>query len=147
VRLLTLTGPAGIGTTRLLIEAATRWAGRARAETLFVDLTPVDNAAMLMSAIARTLEMEESGAGPLLARLRQSLAARRIMLEHVVLAAPDLGELLSGCPELKFLVSSRALLQLRWEHQYRVPPLDVKDLERTARARRPPRIAHGPLFV
>ena len=50
-------------------------------------------------------------------------------LEQVLAAARDLGELLSGCPDLKVLATSRALLQLRWEHQYLVPPLAVPDLE------------------
>jgi non-specific serine/threonine protein kinase len=130
---LTLTGPAGVGKTRLGIEAAARWASAGEAEALFVDLTPIDNAALVISAIARELEVEESGGAPVLGRLRQFLSARRLLLvldnfEQVLPAARDLGELLSGCPDLKVLATSRALLQLRWEHQYPVPALAVPDL-------------------
>jgi non-specific serine/threonine protein kinase len=133
VRLLTLTGPAGVGKTRLAIEVAARWASGREAEALFVDLTPIDDAALVISAIARALEVEESGGEPLFGRLRQYLVARRLLLvldnfEQVLAAALELGELLSACPDLKVLATSRTLLQLRWEHQYLVPPLAVPDL-------------------
>src|SRR5438105_4909084 len=134
VRLLTLTGPAGVGKTRLAVEAAARWASSREAETLFVDLAPIDDAALVVFAIARALAVEESGGGSLLGRLEQLLAASRLLIvldnvEQVLAAARDLGKLLGGCPDLKVLATSRALLQLRWEHQYPVAPLVVPNLE------------------
>ena len=72
VRLLTLTGPAGVGKTRLAVEAAARWASSNEAEAFFVDLAPIDDAALVMSAIARMLAVEESGGGSLLARLHSA---------------------------------------------------------------------------
>jgi predicted ATPase/DNA-binding CsgD family transcriptional regulator len=139
VRLLTLTGPAGVGKTRLAVEAAARWASSSDTEALFVDLSPIDDPALVISAIARVLAVEESGGGSLLGRLRQYLAARRVLLvldnfEQVLAGARDVGELLGGCPDLKVLATSRALLQLRWEHQYPVLPLAVPDLEQLAAA-------------
>ena len=58
VRLLTLTGPAGVGKTRLAVEAAARWSGSTHNTALFVDLAPIDDAALVVSAIARTLTVE-----------------------------------------------------------------------------------------
>ena len=63
VRLLTLTGPAGVGKTRLAVEAAARWASSTAAEAIFVDLAPIDDAALVVSAIARALAVEEGGGG------------------------------------------------------------------------------------
>ncbi|MBV9603041.1 MAG: AAA family ATPase [Chloroflexi bacterium] len=134
VRLLTLTGPAGVGKTRLAIEAAERWASSNNTEALFVDLSPIDDPALVIAAIARVLAVEESGSGSLLGRLRQYLTTRRLLLvldnfEQVLAGARDVGELLGGCPDVKVLATSRALLQLHWEHQYPVLPLAVPDLQ------------------
>src|SRR4051812_40889298 len=134
VRLLTLTGPAGVGKTRLAVEASARWASSRAAEALFVDLAPIDDAGLVVSAIARALAVEESGRGSLLGRLGQYLSTRRLLivldnLEQVLPAARDVGELLGQCPDLKVLATSRALLQLRWEHQYPVPPLALPKLD------------------
>jgi len=123
-----------VGKTRLAAEAAARWASTSEDEALFVDLAPIDDAALVVSAIARALAIEESGGGSLLGRLRHYLSARHLLIvldnvEQVLAAARDLGELLAGCPDLKVLATSRALLQLRWEHQYPVMPLAVPDLE------------------
>jgi len=103
VRLLTLTGPAGVGKTRLAIEAAERWASSNNTEALFVDLSPIDDPALVIAAIARVLAVEESGSGSLLGRLRQYLTTRRLLLvldnfEQVLAGARDVGELLGGCP-------------------------------------------------
>jgi non-specific serine/threonine protein kinase len=78
--------------------------------------------------------VEEGGSRSLLDRLRQYLAARRLLIvldnvEQVLGAAHEVGQLLGGCPDLKILATSRAPLQLRWEHQYPVPPLAVPDPE------------------
>jgi len=131
-RLVTLTGPGGTGKTRLSIEV-----GRRLAEAfpfiftdgvVFVDLAPVHDAALVVSAIAQALRAkDEVGRAPL-DMLIDHLAARRLLLildnfEQVVDAADDLLELLSGAAGLKLLVTSREVLRLYGEYEYPVAPL------------------------
>ena len=135
VRLLTLTGPAGVGKTRLAIEAASQALGAFRDGAFFVDLAPVEDPALVVSAIARTLAVQEGSGQPMLAQVGRYLAAKQMLLvldnfEQVTDAARDVGELLASCPELTVLATSRTLLHLRWEHQFPVPALVVPDLDR-----------------
>ena len=131
-RLVTLTGPGGTGKTRLSIEV-----GRRLAEAfpfvftdgvVFVDLAPVHDAALVVSAIAQALRAkDEIGRAPL-DTLIDHLAARRLLLildnfEQVVDAADDLLRLLSGAAGLKVLVTSREVLRLYGEYEYPVAPL------------------------
>jgi predicted ATPase/DNA-binding CsgD family transcriptional regulator/transcriptional regulator with XRE-family HTH domain len=136
-RLLTLTGPAGVGKTRLALAAAVRLVedgdrfpdGVAR-----VDLTPVRDPDLVLGALARALGLLDVGSRPALEHLVEALAQRRqlVVLDNVeqVLpaAAPQLAELLAACPGLTLLVTSRVPLQLRWEQMLRVAPLPVPDL-------------------
>jgi predicted ATPase/DNA-binding CsgD family transcriptional regulator len=141
-RLLTLTGPAGVGKTRLALEAAAGLAN-ASAETegharfpdgiLLVDLTPVRAAELVPGAIARALGLLDVGGRPALERLAEALAERRLLVvldnfEQVLPAATQLAALLATCPGLALLVTSRVPLQLRWERTLRVAPLPVPDL-------------------
>lgn len=136
VRLLTLTGPAGVGKTRLALEAAARLAtdsDRFPDGVVFVDLTPIRDAALALGSIANALGLLDTGSRPLLERLVEALAERRQVLvldnfEQVLSAAPQLAALLSACPTLALLVTSRVPLQLRWERTLRVAPLPVPDL-------------------
>jgi predicted ATPase/DNA-binding CsgD family transcriptional regulator/Tfp pilus assembly protein PilF len=128
VRLLTLTGPAGTGKTRLAVEAAAQVAEAFAAGAYFVDLAPVFDPALVLSALARVLEIREQGDRPLLEVLEERLATQQTLLlldnfEQVLAAAPQLSELLQACSELKLLVTSRSALRLRWEHVVSVPPL------------------------
>jgi predicted ATPase/DNA-binding CsgD family transcriptional regulator/DNA-binding XRE family transcriptional regulator len=139
-RLLTLTGPAGVGKTRLALEAAARLADASDGNDCFpdgvvlVDLTPVRDPDLVPGAIARALGLLDIGDRPALQRVAEALAERRLLVvldnfEQVLpAAAPSLGDLLAACPGLALLVTSRMPLQLRWERTLRVPPLPVPDL-------------------
>jgi len=118
-RLLTLTGPGGIGKTRLALEAAHQCAGVWRHGARFVSLASVDVPARLASALLEALELPASQA-PAEVQLREHLRSRELLLvldnlEHLLKAAPVLAELLAHAPGLKLLVTSRERLNLRGE--------------------------------
>jgi predicted ATPase len=126
VRLLTLTGPGGIGKTRLAIEAALRAADRFQDGAVFVPLDGIGDSALVLPTLAAELG-REPGSDPLEA-LVAHLRIRSLLLvldnfEHVIEAAPALGMLLERVSELKILVTSRELLRLRGEYEVAVPPL------------------------
>jgi predicted ATPase len=126
VRLLTLTGPGGIGKTRLAINAARREADRFKDGAVFVPLDGIADSALVLPTLAAELG-REPGSDPLEA-LVAHLRARSLLLvldnfEHVIEAAPALGALIERVSELKVLVTSRELLRLRGEHEVAVPPL------------------------
>ena len=126
VRLLTLTGVGGIGKTRLAVALADLTAPDFADGVFFVDLASVRDASLVEAAILRSLGTDaDEGRGDLRVRLR--LANVLVVLdnfEHVALAAPLVSELLSATVGTKFIVTSRRSLRLRWENEWRVPPLD-----------------------
>ena len=138
VRLLTLTGPAGTGKTRLALEAAGELSPGARDGTYLVNLAPISDPSLVTSEIARTLGIREEAGGPsLLDSLKAALQDKHLLLvldnfEQVVEAAPQVSDLLAACPMLKVLSTSRASLRLRWEHEVAVPPLQLPDLRTVA---------------
>ncbi len=128
VRLVSLIGPGGIGKTRLAVDVATR--ARARGETAFVDLSSVQDAALVPNAIAEALGVLDTGDQPIEEKLKTALSQRSILVvvdnfEQVVGAAPFLVSLLSVAPGLKFLVTSRSLLRVSGEHAVEVGPLEL----------------------
>ncbi len=135
VRLLTLTGPAGVGKTRLALAAAAadQVAARFPDGVVVVDLAPVRDPPLVLHTIARTLGITDTGSPPLIERLRAFLHERAAMLlvldnfEQVLPAAALLADVLAGCPGLRQLVTSRVPLQLRWEQTLRVAPLPILD--------------------
>ncbi|HEX6655691.1 MAG TPA: LuxR C-terminal-related transcriptional regulator [Candidatus Limnocylindria bacterium] len=140
-RMLTLTGPAGVGKTRLALEAAARLAEDAPQGSdrfpdgvVLVDLTPVRDPDLVPGAITRAFGLLDIGGRPALERLAEALAERRLLVvldnvEQVLPAAAlPLSDLLAACPGLALLVTSRVPLQLRWERTLRVAPLPVPDL-------------------
>lgn len=135
VRLMTLTGPAGTGKTRLAVEAAGDLVTSGAYGALLVNLAPIGDPDLVGSKIAQTLGVREAGDRPLLESLKEAVRDQRLLLvldnfEHVVAAAPQVADLLAECPSLKVLATSRAALRLRWEHEMPVTPLAVPDPRR-----------------
>jgi predicted ATPase/DNA-binding CsgD family transcriptional regulator len=131
-RLLTLTGPAGVGKTRLAFEAGNRFAGVFPNGVWVVDLMAVRDPAEVPSAIAQSLGLPESAPASVLERLSECLKPRENLLildnfEQVLSAAPLLDTLLDTAPRLRLLVTSRELLHLRTEQSLPVPPLPLPD--------------------
>ncbi|MDQ4128997.1 MAG: helix-turn-helix domain-containing protein, partial [Actinomycetota bacterium] len=138
VRLLTLTGPGGIGKTRLSIEAtlASLAGGYYPDGVAFVALAPLGDASLVVPTISRTLGLRETAGARPLDVLCQYLRERKFLLvldnfEHVAEAAPEVVDLLGSCPDLFALVTSRAPLRVRGEREYPVSPLAVPDPART----------------
>ncbi len=134
VRLVTLTGPGGVGKTRLSLQAATDLLDDFGDGVCFVPLAPMNDPDLVVPTIAHTLGIKEGGGQPLLDLLKASLQEKRLLLlldnfEQVVAAAAWLSDILTACPQLKMLVTSRAVLHLRSEHEFPVSPLALPDLE------------------
>jgi predicted ATPase/DNA-binding SARP family transcriptional activator len=130
VRMLTLVGPGGVGKTRLAIEVAQELGEELHDSVGFVSLAPVRDPALVLSTIARALNVrEEQGRSPfdqICATLRDRSALLILdNFEHVRGAAPALTEVLATCPGVTMLVTSREPLHLRPERLVEVPPLEV----------------------
>src|ERR1051326_4802690 len=113
VRLLTLTGPGGIGKTRLGIQVALALIHHVVDDVCFIPLAPVSDPELVIPAIAQALGLRETGDWPLLERLYHALRERRWLLlldnfEQVIAAAPRVLELIVQCPDVKLLITSRA---------------------------------------
>jgi predicted ATPase/DNA-binding CsgD family transcriptional regulator len=134
VRLLTLTGPGGVGKTRLGLQVATELLEDFADGLSFVSLASINDPALVMPTIAQALDLKEVGEQALPDLLKAFLFDKELLLlldnfEQVVTAAPRLSDLLQTCPEVKLLVTSRAVLHLQGEHEFLVPPLAVPDLK------------------
>src|SRR6266852_941308 len=132
VRLVTLTGPGGTGKTRLGIEVASELRDVFVEGVFFVSLAPINDPMLVMPTIAQALGIRDRAEQPLSARLAEMLYQRRVLLlldnfEQVVGAAAQVADLLTSCPSLKVLVTSREVLHVRAEHEFAVPPLELPD--------------------
>jgi predicted ATPase/transcriptional regulator with XRE-family HTH domain len=130
VRLLTLTGPGGVGKTRLALQAALELAAEFTDGAWFVNLASIRDPALLVAAIAHALVVWERPGVPLSASLAGHLRARELLLlldnfEQVATAAPLIGDLLAAAPGLTVLATSRRALHLSGEHEFAVLPLDL----------------------
>jgi predicted ATPase len=119
-RLVTLSGPGGTGKTRLAIEAASELVPEFTAGVFWVGLSTLRDPALVIETIAQTLGAKDG--------LVAHIAEREMLLlldnlEQVIGAAPELSELLTACPNLALLVTSRELLRVQGEVEYAVPPL------------------------
>jgi len=128
VRLVTLTGPGGVGKTRLAVAVGERLRDRFGAGTAFVPLDSVTDSGQVLAAIGRAAGADLAGAGAPLEALAETFGDGAWLLvldnlEQVVQVAPDLGELLARCPGVAILATSRTVLGLRAEREYPVPPL------------------------
>jgi len=127
VRLVTLTGPGGVGKSRLALEVARRIGPGFADGVRFIDLAPVQRADLVVAAVAAGLGLRTSG-GPLIADVKAYLRPRRLVLlldnfEQVTAAAPLVAELLAAAEGLAVLVTSRTILRLSGEHEFPVAPL------------------------
>ena len=128
VHLVTVTGPGGIGKTRLALEAARQVADDFRDGICVVPLAAVRDPQLVLPTIARTLQVDEVAGMPTVEVLGQALREADLLLvldnlEQVIDAATEIGTLLSACPGLTTLATSRELLHLRAEHVLATPPL------------------------
>ncbi len=132
VRLLTLTGPPGVGKTRLAVEV-TRTVRSRFDRTAFVDLVPLRDPSLLLAKVAHALQVRTVRPGVLLERLAEALGGRTVLLsldnfEHLLQAAEAVGQLLEAVPDLKVLATSREPLGLRGEHLVALEPLELPEL-------------------
>jgi non-specific serine/threonine protein kinase len=132
VRLVTLTGPGGVGKTRLALRVAEDLEAAFADGVAFADLTPLADPALVAPTVAQTLGVREAGDRPVAERLADALRDRRLLLvldnfERVVEAAPLVTALLAGCARVKALVTSREPLRLAAERVVAVPPLPLPD--------------------
>lgn len=131
-RLLTLTGPAGVGKTRLAVHVASILRHQHARDIVFVELIPITEPQRVLATIAQTLGILDSGTLPLRESLIQFLRERRLTLvldnfEQVLPAARGVLEILVACPRVQALVTSRAALNVRGERCYPVSPLALPD--------------------
>jgi predicted ATPase len=119
-RLVTLTGPGGTGKTRLALQAAAEAAEEFEHGVFWAGLAPLRDPELVLPTVAAAVDARDD--------LFAQIGDKRLLLlvdnfEHVVEAAPGLGELLASCPNLKLLVTSREPLHLEGEWEYAVQPL------------------------
>jgi predicted ATPase len=132
VRLLTLTGPGGVGKTRLALQVAAELVDAFADGVWFVRLSRLADPALVLPTIAETLGLREAGGQPIAMTLAGSLRDKEMLLvldnfEHVAVVATEVAGLLETCPALKVLVTSRVRLNLRGEKQVQVRPLPLPD--------------------
>ncbi|MGH2448895.1 MAG: ATP-binding protein [Chloroflexota bacterium] len=126
--LVTLNGPGGVGKTRLALEVAAALQNDRALDVRLIALAPLRDPALLAGHMIHTLMPAEKEAGTATRRLIAYLRDRPVVLlldnfEHLLSATSLVAELLSACPLVKMLVTSRAALGLRGEKEYRVQPL------------------------
>jgi predicted ATPase/serine/threonine protein kinase len=139
VRLVTVTGPGGIGKTRLAVQVASGLVERFPGGTHFVPLSSLSDPALIASVIVQTLGIREAGGQSPLEILKENLqdSRRPPMLlvldnfEHLTQAAPTVAALLAMSTNLKIMVTSRAALHVYGEHEFPVPPLALPDSRST----------------
>ncbi|HEU0000743.1 MAG TPA: adenylate/guanylate cyclase domain-containing protein [Ktedonobacteraceae bacterium] len=132
VHLVTLTGPGGTGKTRLALQVASELSDLFAGGIYFVDLAPVNNPALVIAAIAQSLGIREVSGQPLVERLEDELQSKQMLLlldnfEQVVSAATQVADLLTTCPQLKVIVTSRIVLHVQAEQEFFVPSLSLPD--------------------
>lgn len=131
-RLLTLTGSGGTGKTRLSLKVAEDHLDAFTDGVYFVDLVTINKPALVTTAIANTLGVVETPNQSFLACLKTAIGQRDMLLildnfEHVIEAAGVVLELLTVCPNLKIMVTTREALRITGEQVYPVPALTLKD--------------------
>jgi predicted ATPase/DNA-binding XRE family transcriptional regulator len=143
VRLLTLTGPGGVGKTRLASEAARQLADRFADGVVFVRLDGLTDPALVLPTIAGALGLQETGGVSARDQLAAYLAQRDLLivldnLEHLLAASADLAALFNDTPRIRVIVTSREALRVRGEHVLTVMPLPRPELEAWRRSQPAP---------
>ncbi len=146
-----LTGPAGIGKTRLVTQVALGL-GAHFAEIDFVSLTSISDPSLVVPAIEQALGLRDQPNQSAIDQLYEYLSRQELLLvldnfEQVVQAGPAIAQLLAACPRVKALLTSRVALRVRGEHEFSVPPLDAPDLTRLPTPEDLTRYAAVTLFV
>jgi predicted ATPase/class 3 adenylate cyclase/DNA-binding CsgD family transcriptional regulator len=132
VRLVTLTGPAGTGKTRLGLQVAAELSDLFPDGVYFVNLAPISDPDLVVPVLTQTLNIKEIAGQTLLDLLKAYLHWKHLLLlldnfEQVIDAAVYVAAILAACPNLKVLVTSRMTLHIRSEQEFSVPPLTVPD--------------------
>lgn len=132
VRLLTILGTGGVGKTRLAVEAARKMQDDFPAGICFVSLAAIHDSALVISTIAKELHIRDNQERTLIENLYVFLKEKQFLLmidnfEHVLEAGDFIENLLANCPNLKILVTSRAVLHLQAEHEFFLDPLPLPE--------------------
>jgi predicted ATPase len=133
-RLVTVTGPGGVGKTRLAVEVARRVAGRFADGVWLVELAAVQEPALVPAAVAVVLGLRQPPGMSIVESLAEVLARQQLLLvldncEHVAGAAAELcGGLLPAADDVRVLATSREPVGVAGEARYRVPPLTLPEL-------------------
>jgi predicted ATPase/DNA-binding NarL/FixJ family response regulator len=132
VRFVTLSGTGGVGKTRLGLQVAAEVLGEFAEGVCFVSLAPISDSGLVVPTIAEVLGIREIGDRILLDLLQAYLHDKCLLLlldnfEQVPAASVQVADLLVACPQLKVVVTSRAVLHVRGEQEFAVPPLAVPD--------------------
>lgn len=151
-RLVTLTGPGGVGKTRLALAVAAELTAVFPATPVFVSLAPVHDPDLMLPTLAQVLGVKEEGERPLLTRLQTHISNKHLLLlldnfEQITAAAPLLADLLATCHSLHVLVTSRERLHLSAEQEYPVLPLTLPDLAHLPNVTDLQKVAAVSLFV
>ena len=131
-RVVTLTGPGGVGKTRLAIDVALACSDHFADGVIFVPLAPVTDAALLIPTLAHALGLLVAQEQAMSERVHAYLRDRRMLIvldnmEHVLAGSADVAAVIEACPLIRVLVTSRSQLRVRGENVFPVEPLQSPD--------------------